>query len=79
MTRKECLAVIEAEHLTGCSLFCGKGKPNDVVARSIYGKFLVCKNDSDGRAIKSTMSIYDNEEDAINDFLKRLLFDTGSE
>lgn len=77
MTRAECLAVIEAEHLTGCSLFRGKGNPNDIVARSISGKFMVARNDADGRIIKETMKIYDSEEDAIDDFLTRVLFDNS--
>lgn len=73
MKIREALRIIENERLTSYSLFTDRNDSSDeVVIKSYFGKYIVYATNEKASKISGGEKIFNNEEDALDNFIKRL-------
>lgn len=73
MTRETVLKIIEDEKLTNYNFFEGKGISSDeIVILKKEGKWIVYATDERATMVTNSDFVYDNEEEALDSFIRRL-------
>lgn len=73
MTREMALKIIEDDKLTNYNFFDGKGISSDeIVILKKDGKWIVYATSERGGMVTNSDFVYDNEEEALEDFVFRL-------
>lgn len=73
MKRKEAERIIKAEKLISYSFFEDRNDTSDeMVIKKISGKWIVYATNERASKIISGENVYDNEEDALDNFIERL-------